>query len=439
MHKFHFTVVWLEKLKLNKSLVRSITDAGFITPKEIQSKTMTRIIGGQDIIGIGPEGCGKTSTYILGVLNKLKQGFEDAPRALILVPDKEKVFDVIEQFERLNKNKTIRIVGLYAAPAMESQLNDLADGCDIVVATPDRARAIYLKLALNLNKIIMFVVDDAELIVKQGLRLPVVELANSIQKCQHLVFSEVMHERLDKMLNPFMRQPFTIEIEDLGESSVSTHQQLLYQVPNFRTKLNLLTLLLDDAEVFTKTVVFVNTRLTAEKVYNHLKPRLKGEVAILNPVFFESKGLESIDDFYENNEVRVLLVADELQGNLDLDKIPFIIHAELPAEKERFINRILQKVEDEDDVLAISLATDFELPMVRKIEQAIGHKIPLADLPDNLVVDIEVKEAEKKIQTHKAKEDERGAAFHEKKASNAKDYNYSSGLKAKMSKKKKHG
>ena len=432
--------MWLEKLKLNKSLVRSISDAGFITPKEIQSKTMTRIIGGQDIIGIGPEGCGKTSTYILGVLNKLKQGFEDAPRALILVPDKERVLEVIEQFERLNKNKTIRIVGLYAAPAMESQLNDLADGCDIVVATPDRARAIYLKLALNLNKIIMFVVDDAELIVKQGLQLPVVELANSIQKCQHLIFSEVMHERLDKMISPFMKQPFTIEVEELGESSVSTHRQLLYQVPNFRTKLNLLTLLLDDAEVFTKAVVFVNTRLTAEKVYNHLKLRLKGEVAILNPVFFESKGLESIDDFYDNDEVRVLLVADELQGNLNLDKIPFIIHAELPAEKERFINRILQQADEEYEVLAITLTTDFELPMVRKIEQAIGQKIHVADLPDNLIVDVEIKEAEKKIQTHKVpKEEERGAAFHEKKASNAKDYNYSSGLKAKMSKKKKHG
>lgn len=420
-------------------MVRSITDAGFITPKEIQIKTMTRIVGGQDIIAIGPEGCGKTSTYILGVLNKLKQGFEDAPRALILVPDKDSVLEVMQQFERLNKNKTIRIAGLYAAPAMESQLNDLADGCDIVVATPDRARAIYLKLALNLNKIIMFIVDDAEQIVKQGLQLPVVELANSIQKCQHLIFSEVMHERLDKMIGPFMRQPFTIEVEELGDNRVTTYPQLLYQVPNFRTKLNLLTLLLDDAEVFTKAVVFVNTRLTAEKVYNQLKLRLKKEVAILNPVFFESAGFESMDEFNNADEVRVLIIADELQGNLDLDKIPFIIHAELPAEKERFIGRVLQQ-QPEDEALAITFATDFELPMVRKIEQAIGQKIPVADLPDDLVVDVDIKEAEKKVQTHKApKEEERGAAFHEKKASNAKDYNYSSGLKAKMNKKKKHG
>ncbi|MBC7916145.1 MAG: DEAD/DEAH box helicase, partial [Pyrinomonadaceae bacterium] len=319
-------------------------------------------------------------------------------------------------------------------------LNDLADGCDIVVATPDRARAIYLKLALNLNKILMFVVDDAELIVKQGLQLPVVELANSIQKCQHLIFSEVMHDRLDKMISPFIKQPFSIEIEDFDETTVSTHPQLLYQVPNFRTKLNLLSLLLDDAEVFTKAVVFVNTRLTAEKVYSSLKPRLKTEVAILNPVFFESAGLENINEFYDNEEVRVLVIADELQGSLDLGNIPFIIHAEVPEEKGSFISRIIQPKLEAEEVLAITFATDFELPMVRKIEQAIGQKIPLAELPENLIIDVEQKATEPKIQTHKAKAvEERGAAFHEKKASNAKDYNFSSGLKAKMSKKKKHG
>lgn len=431
--------VWLEKLKLNKSLVRSITDAGFIAPKEIQVKTMTRIIGGQDIIGIGPEGIGKTSTYILGVLTKLKNGFEEAPRALILVPDKEKVLAVIDQFNLLNKNQTIRIVGLYAAPGIETQMDQLADGCDIVVATPDRARALYLKLGLNLNKITMFVVDDAELIVKQGLQLPVAELANSISKCQHLIFAEVLHERIHKMIDPFMKDPFVIEIEELGETSVSTYQQFLYHVPNFRTKVNLLSLLLNDTEVFTKVIVFVNTRLTAEKVYNHLKLTLKNQVAILNPIFFESFGLTKIDDFYGDDAVRVLIVADELKADLDLSDIPFIVHAELPQEKEVFINRVLQHNSDEETI-ALTFTTDLELPMVRKIEQAIGQRIPVAELPENLVIDSEPKESKKKIKTTKAPDviEEKGAAFHEKKASNAKNYNYGSGLKAKMTNKKKH-
>ena len=89
--------MWLDKLKLNKQLVRSVTEAGYLTPKEIQAKTLTRIIGGQDMIAIGPEGCGKTTAYIIGVLMRLKYGIEEAPRALILVPDKERVIAVAEQ------------------------------------------------------------------------------------------------------------------------------------------------------------------------------------------------------------------------------------------------------------------------------------------------------------------------------------------------------
>jgi len=279
-------MVWSEKLKLNKQLVRSLTEAGFTTPKEIQLKTLTRIVGGQDIIAIGPEGSGKTTTYVLGVLNRFNYAPEGVPRVLVLVPDKDQVFAVMEQFDRLNKNKSIRIVGLYVATGIEAQMDDLADGADIVVATPDRARAIYLKLGLNLNKVDLLVVDDADIMVKKGLQLPVVELANSIDKGQHLVFTEVMHARLEKMIDPFMKQPATVEVEELSETPLITHQQLLYTVPNFGTKLNLLNLFMYDEELFTKTVVFVNTAVTAEKVFQSLNRRLHDAVAYLNPKFF---------------------------------------------------------------------------------------------------------------------------------------------------------
>lgn len=199
--------MWADKLKLSKQLVRVATENGFSHPKEIQLKTLARIAGGQDLIAVGPEGCGKTTTYVLAVLNRIKQGFGDAPRVLILVESKEKVIAVTEQFALFNPAKTRQIVGLYPAPGIEAQMDALADGADIVVATPDRARAIYLKLGLNLNKVEMLVIDDADLIIKQGMQLPVAELANSITKAQHLVFTEVMHDKLMKMIDPFMQLP----------------------------------------------------------------------------------------------------------------------------------------------------------------------------------------------------------------------------------------
>ena len=429
----------LEQLKLSKPLVSAMTAAGYLTPKEIQAKTMSRILGGQDVIAIGPEGSGKTTTYVLGVLMRLKYGFEEAPRALILVPTKERVLEVIEQFKLLNRNQTIRIVGIHADGSMEAQVNELTDGVDIVVAVPSRARAVYLKLGLNTNKIQMFVVDDAAEMVKLGMQLPINELANSIQKCQHLIFTEVMHDRLNVMIEPFMKLPTTIEVEDLGESQTETQPQLLYHVPNFRTKLNLLNLLLKDVEVFDKVVVFVNTRLTAQTLAKDLFDGKADDIFVYKPLFFDEAGFDAIEDFKAVDEARVLIVANEGLQTIDLSGIPFIFHFELPVQKETYLNRVIKQGDEE--VVAITFTTDLELPQVRKIEQAIGKKIEIADLPDDLLIEEVTKATANKVKLAKAQAEEdafQEAAFHKKKESNAKTSNFGIGQKAITNKKKKH-
>jgi superfamily II DNA/RNA helicase len=435
-------MAWPEKLKLSKPLVKTITEAGYTSPKDIQQKTLARIYGGQDVIAVGPEGCGKTATYILACLNRLKYNNEGVPLVLVLVPDKEAVLEVIGRFESLNKNKSASFVGLYAAPGIESQMNELADGADIVVATPDRARAIYLKLGLNLNKIELLIVDDADLIVKQGLQLPVAELANSITKCQHLVFTEVMHDRLNKMISPFMEKATVVEVEETADNEIETLPQVLYHVPNFITKLNLLNLFMQDADLFTKTIVFVNTRHTAETIYRSLQNRLKNAVGILNPWSVELKGFTAVSSFKNSDEARVLIIANEDNDESRLHDIPFLLHFELPADKELFINRVKKATGDTgEETMSITFVTDLELNLLKKIEQATGQKVQFSELPEDLIIEKDKKDIvpeEKKAPKSKIAIPVPGEAFHEKKASNAKTTNYSSGTKAKMDNKRKH-
>lgn len=433
-------MAWPEKLKLKKGLILSLNQAGYNAPKEVQQKTLARIAGGQDLIIVGPEGCGKTTTYVLAVLNRFNYTPDGVPHVLILVPDRDRVEAVIEKFNQLNNNKSIVIVGLYATPGLEAQMDALADGADIVVATPDRARAIYLKLGLNLNKVDLLVIDDAELIVKQGLQLPVTELANSIDGGQHLVFTEVMHDRLNKMITPFMKLPATIEIEEVGIPQFDMHGQVLYHVPNFGTKVNLLNLFFQDEELFTKVVVFVNTRTTAEKLFKSLQNRTKNQVALYKSWFFDWAGYAQMEEF-KNSDSRILIVLNDAEEKLDLDDIPFLIHFELPAEKETYISRMINhSPEVEDEVLALTFVTDLELSKVKKIEQATGTKIPVNELPDDLIIEKERKASDPDAKPAKSKADDQlsGEAFHEKKAANAKTYNYRAGLKAKMNNKRKH-
>ena len=227
-----------------------------------------------------------------------------------------------------------------------------------------------------------------------------------------------------------MNQATTFEIDDLGEQKLETIEQILYKVPDFKTKVNLLNLLLKDKEVFNKVLVFVNTRLTAEKVFKSLFKYLDKEISIYKPLFFDHPGFDLIDDFRHSEDTRILLIADDLKESFDLNDIPFIFHLEMPIEMESFIGRIVKSTSTESsDALAISFATDLELSMVKKIEQAIGLPIPLAELPQDLVIE---KDKPKKTLKTEVQDTESGSAFHAKKQSNMKDYNYSSKEKAKM-------
>lgn len=429
----------LERLKLSKPLLSAMTAAGYLIPKEVQLKTLSRIYGGQDVIAVGPEGCGKTTTLVLATLMRIKYGFEEAPRALILVPDKERLLEILERFQQLNHNSTIRIIGLHTDDPIDQQVNEVTDGVDIIVAIPSRARAIYLKLGLNTNKIQLFVVDDADEIVKAGMQLPVSELANSVQKCQHLVFSQVMHERLSKMIEPFMKMPVLIEVDEASATQLETHTQLGYHVPNFRTKLNLLNLLLSDSEVFDKVVVFVNTRLTAQTLLRDLFDGKSDDVFVLKPLFFDDPGFNSIAEFEDEPSARILIIANENFDPESLSHISSVFHFELPEQNEVYVNRILKNNPDEER-LGILFATDLELASVKKIEQITGQKIDWIELPENLLVERIGKTAKKKrsVVSFEEQSSVDDVAFHQKKDQNAKTSNFGMGQKIKMNKNKKY-
>lgn len=413
-----------------------MTALGYLNAKEIQLKTMSRIMGGQDFIAIAPEGSGKTTSYVLGVLNRLKYAEPEAPSVLILAPTQERIQAIIDHFYLISQNKSLSIKGLRTGGSMEEEIEDLVAGVEIVVATPNRARSVYLKLGLNLNKLQTFIIDQAEEIIKEGMIQPVRELAQSSQKCQKLVFSTVEHEKLHHMVDEFMEFAPVIEVEELAEEALALNPMMLYKVPNFTTKINLLNYLLSDDEVFDKAVVFVNSRLTAQKLSRSIHKSYKEEVAQLDPIFFEDYGFQTIAEFKEQAETRILIVANEGTALLDLTGIPFIFHFELPENKETLLHRIVKR--EGHELLGFTFATDLELPDVKRIEQTAGQKMQDMELPDDLVI-YQGKKQNATSEDQAAYDESRGGAFHKKKEANSKTYNYGGGKKAKMTMKKKKG
>lgn len=199
--------------KLHKKLSEALAESGFDTQKELQSKCIPKINGGFDVIGIGPENSGKTSTIAITAIQKLQRAFEDAPRALVLVSNKDKAIALKEQFDSLAKHTDLRSVCVYEEGKINEQSGEIYFGTDIVFGTAKRLLEIYFERNLNLNKIKFFAIDDAEMMIKNSWQGQVDRLALSLPKCQHVIFTDEMSDKIEKLISKIIVAPIIIEVE----------------------------------------------------------------------------------------------------------------------------------------------------------------------------------------------------------------------------------
>ena len=201
------------KEKLNKKLASALLENGFEEPKEMQLKCIPKINGGSDVIGTGPKGCGKSSTIIIGAIQKLGRAFEDAPRALIIVSDEVKALEMKEQFKLFAQGTDLRVELAFEGGKIDAQTEAIYFGTDIVIGTAKRVLEIYFRKNFNLNKIKLFVIDDAEMIIKNSLQGQIDRLALSLPKCQHLVFANELSPKIEKLIEKFIIAPIVVEAE----------------------------------------------------------------------------------------------------------------------------------------------------------------------------------------------------------------------------------
>lgn len=416
----------LEQLKLSKSLNNAMQQLGLIQAKEVQLKSISRIIGGQSFVMVAPSGSGKTFSYMLGVLMRLKYSNDEAPKVLILVKDQERGQDVIHNFKVLAGNRGLRVVGLFGTGGMDDEISELMEGVDLVVATAARARAIYLKLALNVNKLQTIIVDDADEQMQAGQQLPIHELLRSTPKAQKLVFTNAYSKKLANQLEQVWENPIVLEVLESDASKQDVLDFQAFYVPNFQSKLNFLRYTITNDQSASKYVVFVNSKLTARNLFKEIN---NADAVVFQPIDPTQPGVEQILDFIEHPSSKVLIVAHESNPEIDLSFMPSMIHLEMVTDV-RGIMHLLQR--DARSRIVHFYVSDVEMTLLKQMEQAVGEVIPLLDLPEVLT-------ATKSKKKNKNIEEVEDAAFHKKKQANAKDFNYGIGDKIKMNKKRKYG
>ncbi len=199
--------------KLIPELVSGLNDAGFDkNHREIQSKSIPQIKSGADLFIVSPEGSGKSTAIVIGIIQQLKEAFEEAPRAIIMAATKEKAFELEAQFEILGKHTNLRTFTVFDQGIIQYQKDMIYEGLDVLIGTPKRLNELVKITGIPLTKIKMFVVDDAESFTLDKYAM-IYGVTDSIDKLQFIMVANSWNKNFAKLSERIMKNPRIIKPE----------------------------------------------------------------------------------------------------------------------------------------------------------------------------------------------------------------------------------
>jgi len=413
-------------LKLNTPLYNALDDLGFTNPTPIQAEAFNVVASGRDVVGIAQTGTGKTFAYMLPILRELKYSNQANPRVLVLVPTRELVVQVVDEIEKLTKYINTRVLGVYGGVNINTQKQAVAEGLDIIVATPGRLFDLAVSHVLQLKSIQKLVIDEVDVMLDLGFRHQLLNIFDILpEKRQNIMFSATMTEDVDELITGFFKKPERVTIAVSGTPLENISQQR-YNVENFYTKVNLLKHLLQNEEEFNKVLIFVAFKKMADTLFDKLDENFKEELCVIHSNKTQNYRLRSIEQF-RSGENRILIATDVMARGLDIDNVSHVINFDTPPYPENYMHRIGRTGRAERKGQSLLFSTTAEQDYIKSIENLMQMEIPYVEFPDSVEISKDLLEEERpqiKERNNPIKrkdEDAPGPAFHEKKDKNKKE------------------
>lgn len=414
-----------DELNLSKPLLNALNDLGYTTPTTIQQKVFSVVMSGQDVCGIAQTGTGKTFAYLLPALRQHQFSKDRLPQLLIIVPTRELVVQVVDAIKKLTTYMNVTVVGVYGGVNMKAQTVEVQQGLDILVATPGRLADLMLNGILKTKAIKKLVIDEFDEMLNLGFRTQLKVILDLLPpKRQNLLFSATLTDDVDQLVNAYFNRPVRVEAAPTG-TPLDNIEQSAYLVPNFYTKINLLTNLLNRNAVMTKVLVFVATKQLADQLYEQLASGFPEQVGVIHSNKAQNYRFETVNKF-KAGAYRVLVATDIIARGIDVADVSHVINFDLPEVPENYIHRIGRTGRADRTGIAISFITESDQEKQTAIEQLMNQPIQILPLPENLVISDELTADEKpkvymkSIEVKPPRRDDVGPAFHEKIAKNKK-------------------
>ncbi len=364
-------------LGVAEPICRALAAENYTTPTPIQTQAIPLLLAGRDLLGIAQTGTGKTAAFVLPILQKLAETPSHGTRplrALILAPTRELALQIGERVQAYGRHLGLRHTVILGGVGQGPQVKALAQGVDILIATPGRLLDLLNQRHARLDKVTHLVLDEADRMLDMGFIRDVRRIVAQLPKArQSLLFSATMPADVAKLAGEMLRDPARVEVTP-QTVAVERIEQKVYMVET-AAKRGLLTYLLADAAL-ARVLVFTRTKHGANRVAEHL-----GKAGVSSDAIHGNKSqgarVRALEGFREG-QVRVLVATDIAARGIDVDGVSHVVNFDLPNIPESYVHRIGRTARAGATGQAISFCDGSEREFLRDIEKLIRKTLPVA-------------------------------------------------------------
>ncbi|MEZ7928896.1 MAG: DEAD/DEAH box helicase, partial [Flavobacteriales bacterium] len=380
-----------EDLNLHPTLLKAVKNQNYVNPTAIQEQAIPLILKDNDVLGTAQTGTGKTAAFALPILhhliNEKSNNNKTKIRALVVTPTRELAIQIGENFTDYAKYNNIKNTVIFGGVKQGTQTNALANGVDVLVATPGRLLDLMGQGFISLNDIGYFVLDEADRMLDMGFINDIKKLLEKLPKNrQSLFFSATMPNSILTLSNTILRNPKKIAVHQVSTTAETIQQSIYYT--NKSDKKDLLFHILKNKDI-NQILVFSRTKHGADRIVRNLQKN-NIEAAAIHGDKSQNQRQRALQSF-KDYKVRVLVATDIAARGIDIDKLSYVLNYDIPNEPETYVHRIGRCGRAGEKGVSISIcepeenvyAKDIEKLIKQKIEAVQNHPFPQTEKPMN--------------------------------------------------------
>ncbi|MDH2997924.1 RNA helicase [Pasteurellaceae bacterium LFhippo2] len=386
----HLTEQRFIDFPIHDNVIAALDSKGFEFCTPIQAKTLPYTLIGQDIAGQAQTGTGKTLAFLVATFNHLLKHDvstqANQPRALILAPTRELAVQIGSDAELLVKHSGLNIALAYGGDGYDKQLQEIQKGVDVLIGTTGRVIDYVKQGIINLDKIQVVVLDEADRMFDLGFIKDIRYLMRKCPKPEQrltMLFSATLSHRVRELAFEDMHNAEYVEIEPLQRTGHRIKEELFY--PSNEDKMALLLTLMEE-EWPDRCIVFANTKHKCEEVWNYLSAD-GHRVGLLTGDIQQKKRLALLDSFTQG-DLDILVATDVAARGLHIPDVTHVFNYDLPDDREDYVHRIGRTGRAGESGVSISFACERYAVNLPAIEEYIGHPIPVSQYDSESLVEL---------------------------------------------------